>query len=110
VTPTRPTTSKDNSNEKDQAKLAELRVCVRVRPLLEKEIKHVPTYARKSNSIVRTYAPHNTELVHIYDSDLIYDNVGVRDRQYTLNEVFPDTASNTEVFESTLKPLMPSVR
>jgi hypothetical protein len=56
------------------------KVCVRVRPLLDREQKHVPVYSRKSNSIVRTYHPKNKQLVHIFDSDLIYDNVGVRDR------------------------------
>ena len=56
------------------------RVCIRIRPLLGKEKKHVPTYARKSNSIIRTYGPQNTQVVHIYDDDLIYDHTGVRDR------------------------------
>ena len=64
------------------------RVCVRIRPLLEKERNHVPTYRRKSNSIIQTYGPQNKHLLRVYDSDLIYDHLGVRDRQFAFHEVF----------------------
>ena len=69
----------------------------------------MPTYARKSNSILRTYTA-NRQVIHIYDSDLLYDNVGVRDRQYKFDEVFPDSVSNEKVYAGTLQPLIECVR
>ena len=66
------------------------RVCVRIRPLLAKEVNHVPTYARKNNSIIQTYGPQNRQLLRVYDSDLMYDHLGVRDRQFAFHEVFND--------------------
>lgn len=60
---------------------ASFRVCVRIRPLLEKERIHVPTYRRKSNSIIETYGQENNKhLLRVHDSDLIYDHLGVRDK------------------------------
>lgn len=86
------------------------RVCVRIRPLINREKRHVPTYARTSNSIIKTYGPQNTQIVHIYDSDLIYDHTGVRDRQFAFDEVFDDQKTNFEVFQSTLGPLIPTLK
>jgi kinesin family protein 18/19 len=41
---------------------------------------------------------------------LVYDNIGVRDRKYTLDEVFPDSVTNKEVYAGTLQPLIECVR
>ena len=89
---------------------ASFRVCVRVRPLLEKERSHVPQYRRKSNSIIQTFGPQNKHLVRVYDSDLIYDHLGVRDRQFAFHEVFNDQWSNKEVFNATVKPLLAQLK
>ena len=70
----------------------------------------MPTYARSSNSIIKTYGPQNTQIVHIYDSDLIYDHTGVRDRQFAFDEVFDDRKTNIEVFQSILGPLIPTLK
>ena len=68
----------------------EFKVCVRIRPLLPKEKAHVPTYRRKSNSIIQTFGPQNEHLLRVYDSDLMYDHTGARDRQFAFHEVFSD--------------------
>jgi len=83
VTPTK-------SRERPQARImkqselvdpdASFRVCARIRPLLDRERTHTPTYSRKSNSIIQTYGPQNKNLLRVYDSDLMYDHLGVRDR------------------------------
>ena len=70
----------------------------------------MPTYVRKSNSIIKTYGPQNTQVVHIYDDDLIYDHTGVRDRQFLFDEVYDERKTNFEVFQNTLAPLIPQVK
>ena len=73
---------------------APFKVCVRVRPLLSKEVNHTSNYPRQTNSIVRTFPQQDKQLVHIHDSDLIYDNLGLRDRQFMFDEVFSDQETN----------------
>ena len=68
----------------------EFKVYVRIRPLIPKEKNHVPTYRRKSNSIIKTFGPQSPHLLRVYDSDLMYDHTGARDRQFAFHEVYGD--------------------
>jgi hypothetical protein len=47
--------------------------------------------------------------VHLYDEDLIYDYTGKRDKSYAFDQVFDENFSNSDIFTSTMQPLIPNI-
>jgi len=82
------------SGKNHQTQSSSFKVCVRVRPLLTREKLHNPKYPRHSNSIIQCPSERNVCLV---DTDFIYAESGAastRDKQFTFDHAFSETATN----------------
>jgi len=99
-------TSTVNKKPRTPTISSSFKVCVRIRPLLNKELVHNPKYPRHSNQIVKCTSDKNLTL---HDSDLIYEQIS-RDKHFTFDHVFEEKASNKQVYQTLLQPSLQQVR
>jgi chromosomal replication initiation ATPase DnaA len=86
---------------KPQKAATPFKVCVRVRPLLQKEKQQTPRHPRGSNSIVSRVSER-----HLY----LLDSDEQQSKQFTFDHVFNEHNSNQEVYSILLAPALTQVK
>ena len=92
------------NNNNNNNNFEPFKVCVRIRPFLQKEISAIINNNNNNNINNNSIFSINNKNLFVHDNRETFNNKGIK--QYEFDEIFTESENNLDIFNHSIKPLI----